>query len=194
VTDIASDARVNERIARVGTRLSVVGIGVSLLTYALAMAAPQLPPLLVAVVIVLALACMVPVIPMLRPRRQESEETTVDTAELQRRIPLLVLADGCDQLYRTLATFRDERRQARPRRGMLGRGYDTRMLAWQRITVERYERELRSWALGLFDDVEAMSLISSSARRSVANPSAAQIEHLPELFEAAARRLEQAAR
>ena len=193
MTSLIPSQPVGEGGARAEHRLGVVGIGVSLLTYALAMAAPELPPAVIAVVIVFALACFVPMVPILRRDRSELAPA-VDTAEMQLKVPLRMLADDCRHLAGSLSTFRDDRRRVRPRRGILGRGVDARMRAWQAATVERYEREFRSWAIEVFDEVLALGLVSASARRSVAHPNAAQVEHLPELFENAARRLEQASR
>lgn len=166
-----------------GAELAAVGSGVSVATLAISMAFPNAPPGLVGALVLVALVLMAPVARKLSWRQAgvavelDVEVELRECRRLQAALEELVRSRLAISLHGGWHPFR--RRDAHE--------------IWRDETERRYREDFRTWAIRVFDRLETLEVVSPTSRPSVEDPSAAEIGHLPRLFENAARRLERRA-
>lgn len=103
-----------------------------------------------------------------------------------------LVASECRRVQLVLTSFIGQQALERPRAGRRAGGR-VRLGRWREETAGRYRRELRSWALEVFNEAVACEGISDSARALVEAPSAEQLVTVRDLFGEAAELLERLA-
>lgn len=162
-----------------GTRLGLVGIAFTLLSFALPLLAPNLPRELLWACAAAGVGTLLAAIGAGWRRRMSSS-------------PARLVAEDCRRVESVIGDLVQKHlpRRHRDRHRMLSRA-NMRASGGEDTIVALYQREHRTWALSVFDEAAGLGAVTPASRIQVEGHSAAHIVMLPALFAGAAGRLEQ---
>lgn len=104
----------------------------------------------------------------------------------------VLIAMECRRVEEGLTSFLTNQYAKRPRGGFgAKRGRDEQ---WCQDTARRYRRDMRAWAIKVFDEAVTCGAISDVARPLVEAPNAEQIAAVRDLFGEIAEELERSSR
>jgi len=163
------------RDSLLGLTLGYVALGLTVIAGAFAVRPVKASPVIFWVLIALGLAALVAgAISHFRrrgPRRQ-------------------LVAAECRRIHAGLKKVLVEQERRRPKPGRFGNGNE-RHAAWLEETLSRYEHELRSWAIKVFDQAVTIGVLSEASRPMLDGKSLLQLNTVRDLFRDAAEELEQ---
>jgi hypothetical protein len=165
-------AELRTGLALFGTGASVIGVAFAIRPVHASAAAFW------SVAVVGFVACAMGFVPLLRQRGRHFPW-------LRANRPPGWLLDDCRGVSDAITDLLADRERVRPH-GPFG---TERLNGWRAGTTIRYHDEVRSLALGVFDEAVAAGVVSPRRRTLVADPSAEQLLLVRDLFRAAADRL-----